>query len=174
MARIYTVGYGSEFWPEVRERVRAYGVTHLLDIRTNPYSRYQEDFRGKHFAKLAEADGIRYVFMGDSLGAKPKEEFLYTNDRLDYTKMRALERFQKGIAQVLEAARAPERTLCLLCGCAYAAKCHRGKLLSYVLKEQGAQMAHIEPGGRLMSQEELEYELAGAQPTLFDLPPDRL
>ncbi len=136
-------------------------------MRTNPYSRYQADFRGQQFGdRLLEA-GIRYIFMGHRIGGKPTSPHLLTEGRPDPEKLRSERDFQVGIDRLVTASGDREKVICLLCGCGKAAECHRGTLLGEVLDDQGVSMLHINPKDEIESQEDIRQQITKGQPTLF-------
>jgi uncharacterized protein (DUF488 family) len=65
---LYTIGYGAREIDAFIDVLRAYEIVYLIDIRSRPYSRYKPDFSKEALAGHLEEAGIRYVFMGDTLG----------------------------------------------------------------------------------------------------------
>lgn len=165
-AFISTIGYGQDVYEPFLVRLRRIpGVTHVVDVRTNPYSRYQEDFRSD-FGPRLQRDGLKYVFMGDRLGAKPSHPEVLTEGEPDVTKMRAWPFFLEGIERLIEAAQAGKQ-LCLLCGCARPDQCHRGTFLGEVLLERGIDLAHYLTDGQIIRQSEMRLHFPPEQLNLF-------
>jgi hypothetical protein len=109
---------------------------------------------------------MKYVFMGAQLGGRPKDDDCYTNGKVDYSKCREKDFLKKGIARLLDAYKQGLR-LCILCSEGQPKKCHRTKLLGVVLEENGINVQHLLPDGRVTSQAEVIRELTGGQESLF-------
>lgn len=73
---LYTIGHGSRKAEDFIDLLHKYGVMYLIDVRTYPHSRFHPQFSRAALQSLLEAHGIRYVFMGDLLGGKPKRQLL--------------------------------------------------------------------------------------------------
>ncbi|HLP00187.1 MAG TPA: DUF488 family protein, partial [Fimbriimonas sp.] len=65
---IYTAGYGNRGFPAFIELMARFGITHLVDVRSVPQSSYWEDFRRENLMALVPPTGLKYVYMGDTLG----------------------------------------------------------------------------------------------------------
>ncbi len=70
---IYTIGYGARPLPEFIAALQAYHIAYLLDVRSKPYSRYRPEFGKSELESALKEAGIRYVFMGDTLGGQPDD-----------------------------------------------------------------------------------------------------
>ncbi|MCW5936848.1 MAG: DUF488 domain-containing protein [Fimbriimonadaceae bacterium] len=144
--KVLTVGYGNQSWERTLARLTAHSVTHLVDVRTNPFSRHSPDFRRDTLRSLAEAAGLAYVFLGRELGGKPNDPALQTDGRPDYEKIRASSVFAEGVAVLEGLPGVP----CLLCGCLSPDSCHRGRLVTPVLVERGHEVWHIMGDGTVL------------------------
>jgi uncharacterized protein (DUF488 family) len=108
--------------PEFVAALSSAGVTHLVDVRTAPYSRFKAEFSREPLAAALSAEGIRYVFMGRELGGQP-------GGKPDYAQMRLAPAFLEGIAR-LEAGREAGHRIALMCAEAKPQSCHRTKLVA--------------------------------------------
>lgn len=165
--RVFTIGYGSKDLLDLVRRLRKFGITHVVDVRTNPYSRYQEDFRGAAFRRRLAEEGFRYVFMGDRLGGKPANPEVQTNGHTDYDKLRLAGFFLQGVDRLVEAAKDERKKLCLLCGCSKASECHRGRFLGEVLEDRGVELLHITAHDELETQSVVRDQITQGQAKLF-------
>lgn len=136
---VYTIGYGNQDWPRTLARLRAFGVRHLVDVRSQPFSRHCPDFRKERLVALAREAGLAYHFLGDRLGGKPAAAELQTAGKPDYAKIAASSGFAEGL-RLVEAMDGPPA---LLCGCLAPDACHRGRLLSPELEARGHEVVHI-------------------------------
>ncbi|MBL8049052.1 MAG: DUF488 domain-containing protein [Chthonomonas sp.] len=166
-AEVYSIGYANDTFEPFLARVLALPeISHLVDIRTNPYSRYQEDFRGETFAHRVDATGLKYIFMGDRLGGKPTNETVLTEGEMDPLKLMEWPFFQAGIERII-AAQESGKTLCMMCGCGNPIHCHRGSVLSEVLLERGVDVLHAMVSGDLVPHSIARRDLPPRQMNLF-------
>jgi uncharacterized protein (DUF488 family) len=77
---VYTIGYGTREIDAVITLLRRYRINYLIDIRSKPYSRYKPDFSKDKLEEHLKQAGIRYVFMGDSLGGRPDDPACYDDE----------------------------------------------------------------------------------------------
>jgi uncharacterized protein (DUF488 family) len=135
------------------------GVTHLVDVRTAPYSRFKPEFSREPLAAALSAEGIRYVFMGRELGGQP-------GGKPDYAQMRLAPAFLEGIAR-LEAGREAGHRMALMCAEAKPQSCHRAKLVAEELAAHGVPVSHIDEHGHLRPHAEIMQLVTGGQEALF-------
>ena len=149
--RIFTVGHGTWMLDGMVEMLRSNGVSHLIDIRSSPYSAHQPEFTGRALDKVADKKGYVYVYMGDQLGGRPNQADCYTEGRVDYGKLRQKDFFKRGIARLLES-REQGLTVCLLCAEGQPAECHRTLLVGRALTDAGVLVEHFLPNGSIQTQ----------------------
>lgn len=65
---ILTAGYGNRGFDGFVALMKRHGVTHVVDVRSVPQSSYWEDFRRPRLERILPETGLRYVYMGDTLG----------------------------------------------------------------------------------------------------------
>ena len=78
---IYTIGYGSRSIEEFVEVLQRFDIAYLVDVRSAPYSRYKPEFSKAELAAELQRFGIRYLFMGDTLGGQPTMKLLRERSR---------------------------------------------------------------------------------------------
>ena len=139
---VYTIGYGSRALEEVINLLRRYGVRYVIDVRSSPYSRFKPEFSKDSLAQRLQVGGIRYVFMGDLLGGRPKDPNCYSDGKVDYDCVKGTEAFRKGIERVSNAL-SQNLQVCLLCSEGKPERCHRSKLIGAVLEDRGVPVRHI-------------------------------
>jgi uncharacterized protein (DUF488 family) len=152
MTNIYTIGHSNHSSEHFLALLQQHEIDLLIDVRSSPYSRYVPQANRETLARELEAVGITYHWMGDRLGGKP--------DGLvaDYDQLRASASFQAGIAEVRALAER-HRTI-LMCSEGDHRQCHRYKLITPVLVEQGVQVLHVQPDGSLIYQDQEPKQLA--------------
>lgn len=166
---IYTIGYGNRSAEEIIQLLQRYHIQYLVDIRSQPYSRFHPDFsKAALEAKMKQHD-LRYLFMGDKLGGRPQDADCYINGKVDYAVLREKSFYQQGI-QRISMAREKGARMALLCSEQKPQECHRSKLIGTTLREKGIEVAHIDETGETKTQDEVETILSGGQLSLFDDP----
>ncbi|MGB3715872.1 MAG: DUF488 domain-containing protein [Candidatus Promineifilaceae bacterium] len=111
---IYTIGHGGRTVEAFLELLQRYNIAYLIDVRSQPYSRYQPEFTKQALEGYLNTQGIRYVFMGDRLGGRPDDPNCYIDGKVDYERVRVQEFYLAGLER-LEKAWRDELGVVLLC-----------------------------------------------------------
>ena len=165
---IYTIGYGNRSIEEFVGLLQQYDIKFLVDTRSQPYSRYNPDFSKDALERRLKQASIRYIFMGDTLGGRPRDDASYQEDgRVDYEKVAEKEFYQKGISY-LHTAWNKQLRIVLMCSEAKPQACHRSKLIGKTLGKQNINVAHIDETGAVKTQEEVDLLVTSGQLPLFD------
>ena len=164
---IYTIGYGSRSVDEFIQVLQEHDIAYLIDVRSAPYSRYKPEFSREPLDAKLERHGIRYVFMGDTLGGHPDDDECYdVNGKVDYEMMKKTERYQIGIER-LQTAAAQNQCVALMCSEGKPENCHRSKLIGESLEKRNIRISHIDENNELQSQMHIINRLTGGQIPLF-------
>ena len=166
---IYTIGYGSRSIEEFAEVLQRYEIAYLIDVRSAPYSRYKPEFSKAELAAGLKRLGIRYLFMGDTLGGQPDDENCYVNGVVDYEMVKATQFYADGIHRI-QTAFSQQQHVALMCSEEKPEECHRSKLIGVTLQEKEIPVVHIDESGALRSQVEIIDRLTGGQLHLFGEP----
>lgn len=166
-SQIYTVGYAHRSMLGLIELMQQHRIEFLIDVRSKPTSRFQPEFDQESLDCHASAAGIRYVFMGDTLGGRPDDPTCYQNGHVLYERVRQRDFFDRGLQRLLNAASGMHR-VCLLCMELKPETCHRSKLIGTALADHNLQVLHIDADGSLASQDDVIRRLDGPQGELFD------
>jgi uncharacterized protein (DUF488 family) len=164
---IYTIGYGNRSVDEFIALLLRYHIEYIIDVRSQPYSRYSPDFAKKTLEARLQQQNIGYVFMGNLLGGRPEDKTCYVDGRVDYAIVGTKAFYLQGI-QRLRTAWEKQLRVALLCAEAKPQECHRSKLIGNTLFEQGIAVAHIDEGGECKTQQAVNQTLLGGQPSLFE------
>lgn len=163
---IHTIGYGGRPMSVFLDLLRQHRIQFVIDVRSVPYSRFQPDYGREALAASLHRSGVRYVFMGDTLGGRPDDPACYTDGHVDYVKCRESPRFAAGLARLRSAWDQCLR-VALVCSEAKPEDCHRSKLIGVSLREAGIEVAHVDESGVLTAQDEVIRRLTGGRQTLF-------
>ncbi|BBM69632.1 DUF488 domain-containing protein [Rhodothermus marinus] len=133
---LFTVGYGTSSIEEFINVLKQYEIKCIVDIRSNPYSKFNPDFSIGTLKNHLEKNGIAYEYMGDTLGGKPTDESCLENDKPIFSVIKEKDFFKEGIRKLLSLWRyyQPQR-IALMCACQYPDKCHRSKLVGQYIYE---------------------------------------
>jgi uncharacterized protein (DUF488 family) len=159
---IHTVGHSDHTTAAFVDLLRDHGIALVVDVRSQPYSRWAPQFNRETLARDLEDAGIAYCFMGDALGGRPTDPALYDpgQETPDYQRVEQAPAYQAGIDQLLELARA--QRVALMCGEGDHRRCHRHLLIAQTLLGRGVRVLHIQPDGGTV-----EGELVPRQLSLF-------
>lgn len=163
---LFTIGYGARTIEEFLAALKANRIEYLIDVRTSPYSKFKPDFTKELLQHHVERAGLRYVFMGDTLGGQPRDPACHTDGKVDYDKVRAQPFFQAGLER-LRKAFAQQRRVALMCSEGRPEDCHRSKLIGEALNATGVALRHIDENGGVLSQQEVIDRLTHGQMDLF-------
>ncbi len=170
MPQIYTIGHSSHSSEHFVDLLKQHRIEVLVDTRSAPYSRYSPQFDRESLRDLITAAGIKYLFLGDVVGGRPKDESHYDeHGRARYGKMGKDEEFLQAIARIERGA--GEFRVALMCSEEDPAHCHRRLLVGRVLVERGAQLMHIRGSGDVQAEDQVAVSsgkaLVEMQPALF-------
>ena len=168
---IYTIGHSNHPIEHFVCLLQQHGIQALADVRSNPYSRFNPQFnREKLQASLAAAGGIRYVFLGEELGARSKDPACYDAEgRVSYTRLAQTPLFRQGIDRLQTGMQ--QLRIAIMCAERNPLECHRTILVSRELEKVGIPVTHILHDGTLEPNrhalQRLAAELKLAETDLF-------
>ncbi len=174
---VFTIGHSNHTLDAFLELLRRYGIQVLVDVRSQPYSRYTPHFNHRELKTALAGEGIGYLFLGKELGGRPDEEQHYDAEgRALYGRMAEAPAFLEGLTRL---ERGIERyRVALMCGEEDPRGCHRRLLVGRALAERGISVSHIRGDGGVQSEEDLveeENRKSREQPRLplFDMPEEK-
>lgn len=168
--QIFTIGHSNHSLETFVTLLQQHGITALVDVRSDPFSRFNSQFNKKELEQEIKIHGIKYVFLGCELGARPKDSSCYENGQVQYERLKDTALFKEGIKRVIQGAK--QHTISLMCSEKDPLQCHRFLLVARALVKLDISVAHILATGDLESHEITMERLpdpAGvAQDDLFD------
>ena len=174
---LFTIGHTNHNIQTFIEFLQKHNVTALADVRSRPYTRYLPDYCQAQLKDHLEANKIRYVFLGQELGARPEDQSCYVEGKAIYEKIAATDLFTDGIRRILKGIKSRHK-IALMCAEKDPMTCHRAILICPQLKEYDLDIQHIKPDGSLESHTELEDRLlikhgfkGVIQTSLFEMSP---
>jgi uncharacterized protein (DUF488 family) len=146
---IFTIGHSNTPIDVLLANLRAYEIEALVDVRSQPYSKYTPHFNRPDLSSRLQEEGIRYAFMGDTLGGRPDgREFYDDEGHVRYDLWSASDAFAEGIVKLKGSA--TRRRTVVLCSEEDPEACHRHLLIARVLASDGwppSRIAHIRGDG---------------------------
>lgn len=156
---LYTIGHGNRKPEDFLGLLKDFGIEYLIDVRSQPYSKFNSQFNQNEIKFFLERNGIKYVFMGDSIGGRPDDKSCYDIEgKVDYEVIRTKDFFLKGIER-LKTAYNKNITVALMCSESKPCECHRSKLIGKVLDTDKIVMKHIDEKGKIKNQATVISEL---------------
>ena len=146
---LYTIGHSDHSVEEFVGLLARYQITTVIDVRSQPYSRWVPQFDKQALAEELAQQGLEYLFMGDTLGGRPEDPTLYdpsdSHGRPNYDRLAETRSFAEGILQLEKKAR--RSTVCIMCSEGDYKQCHRSLLITPRLLGDGFRVLHIRPDG---------------------------
>ena len=142
---VYTVGHSNMELKNFFKLLKMYEIKVLIDVRSVPYSKHVPQFNKGNLHSCLESVGIGYLYLGDEIGGKPRDELYYKDGKIQYHLIEETETFKDGISKVLELA-ASKKTV-LMCSEENPYKCHRHHLIGQNLLEKNVKVFHLRSDG---------------------------
>lgn len=147
--QLYSIGHSNVPTERLLDLLALHQIAVLCDVRSAPYSRYNPQFNRETLAESVWAAKLTYRFMGDTLGGKPDDADLRTEDGAvpDYAKIAVSPSFLRGVNELI--ALGTQTPAAFMCSEADYHVCHRHRLITPALIERGVIVWHILPDGSL-------------------------
>ena len=168
---LYTIGHSNHPIAHFLALLEGAGIQCVADVRSVPFSRRFPQFSQKPLAASLNAAGVEYWFLGDALGARPKDPACYDNGKASYARIAATPAFKAAIDALIE--RSASTRIALMCAEREPLDCHRTILVSRALALRGCDIAHILADGRVIPHAEIERRLLSLTKEGGDLFEDR-
>lgn len=165
---LYSIGHGNRKNEEFLSLLQKFAIEFLIDVRSQPYSKYNPQFNQSELKTYLENNGIKYVFMGDSIGGRPNDTSCYDHEgKVDYEVIKTKIFFKQGIER-LKTAYDKDINVVIMCSESKPCECHRSKLIGKVLVEDKIAIMHIDEKGKVKDQITVINELNKGLPE-YDL-----
>lgn len=142
---IYSIGHSNHALERFVTLLQQHEITAVADVRSSPHSRFNPHFNRESLQKSLAENAIRYVFLGEQLGARTKDRSCYEADRVSYRKLAATDLFRQGLDRLQT--EMTEHKLAMMCAEKEPLDCHRTILVARELLNRGVPVAHILENG---------------------------
>ena len=157
---IFTIGHSNHRFTRFAELLNGAGIETVVDVRSQPVSRWVPHFNRTALESALAALGIGYVFLGRELGGRPAKPELRRKGKPDYAAMAQVPSFRTGIERVIEMGK--DKRVTLMCAERDPLDCHRFLLIGRELAKRGQSVAHILADGTLEGHEATEQRSAAS------------
>lgn len=155
--RLFSIGHSNHDLEKFLDLLRRHRIDVLVDVRSQPYSRFTPHFRARLLKEAVTGADIKHLFMGKELGGRPDgDEFYDAAGHVLYWRVAESRLFLDGIAR-LENGIAKYR-VAIMCSEENPSACHRRLLVGRVLKTRGVQLEHIRGDGRIQTEAEIQAD----------------
>jgi len=161
--KIYTIGYASFSIGDFIDTLRNHDITVVADVRSAPYSRYKPEFIKEKLSRALTEWNIKYLFLGNHVGARVEDPGCYVNGKLRYGLLKESDNFRKGIDRILNGMK--DERIALMCAEKDPVNCHRTFLVCRTLRAYPIEIFHIQEDGSLEEHSDTEKRLL----RLYDL-----
>lgn len=163
---IYSIGHGSKKIENFIAELQSYDILFLLDIRSKPFSKWNPQFNQNELKFILEENGIKYVFVGDTLGGLPEDRSCYDyNGKVVYDLIKEKDFFKEGLERLTNANKKHIK-LAIMCSESKPEECHRSKLIGQELLRKNISLKHIVSDKIVKSQEIVMAELTKGKGTI--------
>lgn len=142
---IYTIGHSNHSIQTFLGFLHRFDIKLLVDVRSNPYSKYHPQFTYDVFKMHLNNENFTYQYSGDKIGGiYPGNDLQFIDGGVDYSKVECLQTFVDGIDHLIQLSN--EYTdLVIMCAEKDPYYCHRFVLISHALSKKGVITEHILP-----------------------------
>ena len=162
---LFTVGHSNHDEKAFLDLLLRHQIQVLVDVRSQPYSRYAPHFNSAPLGHLLAVEAIEYVAMGPQLGGRPEEAECYDEEgHVLYRRLAETPRFLEGIGQLGK--HMDRGRVAMMCSEEDPSICHRHLLIARVLSQRDLKMGdvkihHIRGDGRVQSEEDVRSSARG-------------
>jgi uncharacterized protein (DUF488 family) len=127
-------------------------------VRSMPYSSRNPQFNREPLKKTLKSHNIEYVFLGEELGARPKDPSCYVEGKALYQKIADSTLFKNGL-QRIKLGMQKNYVLALMCAEKDPITCHRTILICRQIRDRQIEIRHIIDHETTETQADLEKRL---------------
>lgn len=147
MKSIYTIGHSNLELEKFLQLLQDNKIQLLVDVRSSPYSKYVPSYNRENLKDSLKEYNIKYVFLGDKIGGKPKESIYYQDGVVNYELIAQGFPYKEGLLQLIKLT--SMYSVSIMCSEEDPYKCHRHNLISQTLLKEGFKINHIRGNGKL-------------------------
>lgn len=155
---LFTIGYSGRSIDNLIAFLEHHKIMVLCDVRSVPYSSRNPQFNRELLKKVLKSHDIKYVFLGEELGARPKDPSCYVNGKALYQRIAESTLFKNGLERI-SLGMQKDYVLALMCAEKDPMACHRSILICRNLRDSLIDIRHIINHNTTETQADLEKRL---------------
>ncbi len=155
---IFTIGYSSFKTEEFIAVLKKYKITSLVDVRSNPNSKFYIDYNQNSLQTILKSNGIIYRNYKSEFGARQLEKKYHKKGYLDFNVYTKSNSFLKGVKKI-EVGMDLNYVFVFMCAEKDPSTCHRNIMIARKFHELGYTIKNILADGSSESQESVERRL---------------
>jgi len=144
---IYTIGHSNITRGSFIEILKSFEIQLVVDVRSSPYSKFVPNFNRENLKTALNDCDIKYLFLGDKIGGKPKDKRYYQDGKVDYSLIAKSSHYTEGIDKIIELDN--DNNMVLMCSEEDPYNCHRHDLITQSVVKKGLEVVHIRKNGKL-------------------------
>ncbi len=154
---LFTIGHSNHTLEAFLKLLSDNTIEVLADVRSHPFSKYASQFSARILKTAVAERGIKYLYLGEELGGRPKTPEFYDEDgHVLYDLVAESPLFLQGIRR-LQSGLEKFRVV-IMCSEEDPKGCHRRRLIGRVLANLGIELYHIRGDGGIQTEEQLAHE----------------
>lgn len=158
MKEIYTIGYSSFKIEDFIQTLKNNNITCVIDVRSNPFSEYFQDYNKDILEKKLKKENIMYRNYKKEFGARQEDPSFYPKGYLDFDLFTKSEQFNEGLLKIAKGIEMGF-SFVLMCAEKDPITCHRNIMVAKAFKERGYNIKHILFDGSIESQDDIEKRM---------------
>lgn len=167
---MYTIGHSNHPIQTFLDFLHRFHIQLLVDVRSNPYSRYHPQFNYDVFKISVNNENVIYHYGGDKIGGNYSDNNLqFTDGGVDYSKVECSQKFSQGIDHLIQLG-VKHTNVVIMCAENDPFFCHRFGLISHALSKKNIITEHILPKEKdTLTNVELENKMRSAYGEMYSL-----
>lgn len=157
MNTLFTIGHSNHSIEKFLNILSMHSIEAVCDVRSSPYSSYNQHFNREILEKTLKNNDIAYVYLGDALGPSSDDPACCIDGKVQYSLLAKTEIFQNGIDRLRKGLE--KYRIAMMCSEKDPVNCHRMILVCRNLPE-GIQVKHIMEDGTIENNSKSEIRLA--------------
>lgn len=163
---LFTLGHSRHAAERFVDLLAGQSIQRIVDVRGQPYSRFNPQFNRERLARTLEAAGVDYDWQGEYLSGRPRDPaFRGPDGAVLWDRLRLWPELHRAVDLVAERSR--DRVSCLICAEEDPLRCHRRFLLAPLFRDRGFSVRHIRRDGQIQREEDLPEPVSQGQLDLF-------
>ena len=153
---LFTIGHSTQSWEQFLELLLQHRIGAIGDVRSTPFSARFPQYNREFLETALPKVNVRYVFLGDELGARRAERECYVEGVARYDRIARTDLFREGLVRVQKGVTLFR--LALMCAEKDPLECHRTILVCRQFRKE-LDIRHILGDGSIETHPDAETRL---------------